>query len=84
MFMIGVGLGAIILFLVHLGMFTLVQLLCIKCVILILYFHAKNAKVVARKLGSKCKGDKTCIWVPKVIVTNLVGPNKSWVPKTQA
>jgi hypothetical protein len=41
-------------------------------------------KVVARKLGSKCKGDKTCIWVPKVIVTNLVGPNKSWVPKTQA
>jgi hypothetical protein len=44
----------------------------------------KNAKVVARKLGSKCKGDKTCIRVPKTIVTNLVGPNKSWVPKTQA
>jgi hypothetical protein len=44
----------------------------------------KNAKVVARKLGSKCKGDKTCIWVPKVVVTNLIGPNKSWVPKTQA
>jgi hypothetical protein len=44
----------------------------------------KNAKVVARKLGPKCKGDKTCIWVPKVIVTNLVRPNKSWVPKTQA
>jgi hypothetical protein len=44
----------------------------------------KNTKVVARKLGSKCKGDKTCIWVPKVIMTNLVGPNKSWVPKTQA
>jgi hypothetical protein len=44
----------------------------------------KNEKVVARKLGSKCKGDKTCIWVPKIIVANLVGPNKSWVPKTQA
>ena len=44
----------------------------------------KNKKVVARKLGAKCKGDKTCIWVPKDIVTNLVGPNKSWVPKTQA
>jgi hypothetical protein len=41
MFMIGVGLGVIILFLVHLGKFTLVQLLCIKCVILLLYFHAK-------------------------------------------
>jgi hypothetical protein len=45
---------------------------------------SKNAKVVARKLGSKCKRDKTCIWVPKSVVTNLVGPNKSWVPKTQA
>jgi hypothetical protein len=44
----------------------------------------KNAKVVARKLGSKCKGNKTCIWVPKTVLTNLVGPNKSWVPKTQA
>jgi hypothetical protein len=43
----------------------------------------KNAKVVARKLGSKCKADKTCIWVPKTVITNLAGPNKSWVPKTQ-
>jgi hypothetical protein len=44
----------------------------------------KDKKVVARKLGAKCKGDKTCIWIPMAIVTNLVGPNKSWVPKTQA
>jgi len=44
----------------------------------------KDRKIVARKLGAKCKGDKTCIWVPKDIVTNLVGPNKSWVPKSQA
>jgi hypothetical protein len=44
----------------------------------------KNKKVIAKKVGAKCKGDKTCIWVPKTIVTNLVGPNKSWVPKTQA
>src|SRR5690242_14284778 len=29
----------------------------------------KNKKVIARKLGAKCKGDKTCIWVPKTIVT---------------
>jgi hypothetical protein len=49
-----------------------------------LVLSCKNAKGVARKMGSKCKGDKTCIWVPKVVVTNLVGPNKSWVPKTQA
>jgi hypothetical protein len=39
----------------------------------------KNKKVIAKKVGAK-----TCIWVPKAIVTNLVGPNKSWVPKTQA
>jgi hypothetical protein len=44
----------------------------------------KNEKVIAKKVGAKCKGDKTCIWVPMAIVTNLVGPNKSWVPKTQA
>jgi hypothetical protein len=44
----------------------------------------KDKKVIARKLGAKCNGDKTCIWVPKAIVTNLAGPNKSWVPKTQA
>jgi hypothetical protein len=44
----------------------------------------KNDKIVARNLGPKCKRDKTCIWVPKSYVTNLVGPNKNWVPKTQA
>ena len=44
----------------------------------------KNDKVVARSLGPKCMRDKTCIWVPKSFVTNLVGPNKSCVPKTQA
>jgi hypothetical protein len=84
MFMVEVRLGVIILFLMHLGKSTLAQLLCIKHVMLLLYYHVKNAKVVARKLGSKCKGDKTCIWVPKSVVTKLVGPNKSWVPKTQA
>jgi hypothetical protein len=36
----------------------------------------KNAKVVARKLGSKCKKDKTCIWVPKYVVTNLEDPTR--------
>jgi hypothetical protein len=44
----------------------------------------KDKRIVARKLGAKCKEDKTCIWVPKAICTNLVGPNKCWVPKTQA
>jgi hypothetical protein len=44
MFMIGADLGAIILFLVHLGKFTLVQLLCIKHVMLLLYYYAKMPK----------------------------------------
>jgi hypothetical protein len=44
----------------------------------------KDRKIVARKLGAKCKGDKTCIWVLKDICANLVGPNMSWIPKTQA
>src|SRR5690242_14471458 len=44
----------------------------------------KDRKIVARKLGARCKGDKTCIWVPKDICANLAGPNMSWVPKTQA
>jgi hypothetical protein len=64
---------------VYTGPTAMYQTCNASCVLL-----CKNAKVVARKLGSKCKGDKTCICVSKVIVTNLVGPNKSWVPKTQA
>jgi hypothetical protein len=44
----------------------------------------KNDKVVDRNVGPKCKRDKTYIWVTKSYVTNLVGANKSWVPKTQA
>jgi hypothetical protein len=35
-----------------------------------------NDKVVARNLGPKCKRDKTCIWVPKSYVTNLVEPTR--------
>jgi hypothetical protein len=32
----------------------------------------KDRKIVARKLGAKCKGDKTCIWVPKTIAGHSV------------
>jgi hypothetical protein len=44
----------------------------------------KNDKVVARSLGPKYKRDKTCFWVPKSFLINLIGPNKSWVPRIQA
>jgi hypothetical protein len=77
LFMVEVGLGEIMLCLTCLGE-------CAMDLLPFIMLSCKNAKVVARKLGSKCKGDKTCIWVPKVIVTNLAGSNKSWVPKTQA
>jgi prepilin-type processing-associated H-X9-DG protein len=46
--------------------------------------YCKNDKVVAKNVGPKCKKGKTCIWIPKSYVTNLEGPNKSWVPKSQA
>jgi hypothetical protein len=45
--------------------------------------YCKNNRIVASNVGPKCKKGKTCIWVPKTYVTNLVGPNKSWVPKSQ-
>jgi hypothetical protein len=48
----------------------------------VLYF--KSGKVVATNVGPKCKNGKTCFWVPKSYVTNLTGPNSSWVPKPQA
>jgi hypothetical protein len=46
--------------------------------------YCKNSRIVASNVGPKCKKGKTCIWVPKSYVTNLVGPNKRWVPKSQA
>jgi hypothetical protein len=43
--------------------------------------YCKSGKVVATNVGPKRKNDKTCVWVPKVYVTNLTGPNSIWVPK---
>jgi hypothetical protein len=34
----------------------------------------KSGKVVAKYVGGKHKGSKTCIWVPKVLVSNVNGP----------
>jgi hypothetical protein len=41
----------------------------------------KSGKVVAKYVGGKHKGSKTCIWVPKVLVSNVKGPKTIWVPK---
>jgi hypothetical protein len=33
----------------------------------------KSGKVVAKYVGGKHKGSKTCVWVPKVLVSNMKG-----------
>jgi hypothetical protein len=44
----------------------------------------KSGKVVAKYVGGKHKGSKTCVWVPKVIASNVKGPKTVWVPKNKA
>jgi hypothetical protein len=44
----------------------------------------KSGKVVAKCVGGKHKGSKTCVWVPKVLVSNVKGPKTVWVPKNKA
>jgi hypothetical protein len=44
----------------------------------------KSGKVVAKYVGGKHKGSKTCVWVPKVLVSNMKGPKTVWVPKNKA
>jgi predicted RNase H-like nuclease (RuvC/YqgF family) len=44
----------------------------------------KSGKIVAKYVGGKYKGSKTCVWVPKVLVSNIKGPKIVWVPKNKA
>ena len=44
----------------------------------------KSGKVVAKYVGGKHKSPKTCVWVPKVLVSNIKGPKTVWVPKNKA
>jgi hypothetical protein len=44
----------------------------------------KSGKIVAKYVGGKHKGSKTCVWVPKVLVSNVKGPKTIWVPKNKA
>jgi hypothetical protein len=43
----------------------------------------KIGKIIALNVGPHHKRSKTCVWVPKCLVTNLRGPNQIWVPKTR-
>jgi hypothetical protein len=44
----------------------------------------KSGKIVAKYVGGKHKGSKTCVWVPKVLVSNVKEPKTVWVPKNKA
>jgi hypothetical protein len=44
----------------------------------------KSGKVVAKYVGGKHKSPKTCVWVPKVLVSNVKGPKTDWIPKNKA
>jgi hypothetical protein len=44
----------------------------------------KFGKIIALHVGPHHKRSKTCVWVPKCLVTNLKVPNQTWVPKTKA
>jgi hypothetical protein len=43
----------------------------------------KIGKIIALHVGPYHKRSKTCVWVPKCLVTNLRGPNQTWVSKTK-
>ena len=42
-----------------------------------------RGKVVAKFVGHRTPNTrvKSCVWVPKVLVTNVLGPKYCWVPK---
>jgi hypothetical protein len=44
----------------------------------------KSGKVVVKYVGGKHKSPKTCVWVPKVLISNMKGPKTVWVPKNKA
>jgi hypothetical protein len=44
----------------------------------------KSGKVVAKYVEAKHKDSKTCVWVPKVLVSNVKGPKTVWVSKNKA
>jgi hypothetical protein len=44
----------------------------------------KLEKIITLHVGSHHKRLKTCVWVPNCLVTNLRGPNQTWVLKIKA
>jgi hypothetical protein len=44
----------------------------------------KFGRIVALYVGPHHKRSKTCVWLPKCLITKLRGPNQTWVPKNKA
>jgi hypothetical protein len=44
----------------------------------------KSDKVVAKYVGGKHKSPKTCVWVPKVLISNVKGPKTVWFSRNKA
>jgi hypothetical protein len=44
----------------------------------------KYGKFIALSVGPHHKRPKTCVWVPKVSVTNVKGPKQVSLPKNKA
>jgi hypothetical protein len=44
----------------------------------------KIGKIVALHIGPHHKRPTTCVWVPKVFVSNVKGPKQVWIPKNKA
>jgi hypothetical protein len=45
---------------------------------------SKCSKVVTKYVRSRHKGSNTCVWVLKVLVSNVKGSKTIWVPKCKA
>jgi hypothetical protein len=43
----------------------------------------KFEKVIVLHVGPHHKRSKSCVWMSKCLVTNLKGPNQTWVPKNK-
>ena len=43
-----------------------------------------DGRVLAKYVGPRNKRPKACVWVSKVLVTNVKGPKQIWIPKNKA
>jgi hypothetical protein len=71
----------------QLTMFLILMLLFLTCLIMLsmhlMFSLKKHGKVIALYVMSHHKRHKTCVWVPKVLLSNVKGPKQVCVPKNK-